>query len=182
MVDTSLSGAAALNSGLLLTRIVLGAGIAAHGAQKLFGWFGGYGIRGTGGFFESLGFRPGAAFALAAGLGELGGGLLLALGFLGPVGPALVVTVMVAAMLAAHRGHGFFASENGIELPLVYAAGAAVFAFSGYGGYALDAPLGLQGLRRPEAAWIALALAVVLGLATNALRRPASAPAAGAPS
>jgi putative oxidoreductase len=181
MFDTSPSGAAALNSGLLLTRIVLGAGIAAHGAQKLFGWFGGYGIRGTGGFFESLGFRPGAAFALAAGLGEFVGGLLVAVGLFGPVGPALVVTVMVVAMLAVHRGHGFFAGGNGIELPLVYAAGAAVFAFSGYGAYALDAPLGLRGLSRPETAWIALALAVVLGLATNALRRPASPAAAGAP-
>src|SRR5580704_3862542 len=68
-----------INSGLLVARIVLGLLIAGHGAQKLFGWFGGYGLAGTGGFFEGIGFRPGQVFAFFAGLGEAGGGLLMAL-------------------------------------------------------------------------------------------------------
>ena len=75
---------------LLIARLVLGGGMFAHGAQKLFGWFGGYGIKGTGGWMESMGFKPGNLFAAAAGLGEAGGGLLTALGIGGPLGPALV--------------------------------------------------------------------------------------------
>ncbi|HEY8370791.1 MAG TPA: DoxX family membrane protein, partial [Thermodesulfobacteriota bacterium] len=63
-----------MDAALLIARLILGLGLAAHGAQKLFGWFGGYGIKGTGGFMETLGFRPGALFAVAAGLGEVGGG------------------------------------------------------------------------------------------------------------
>ena len=81
-----------MDAGLLVARTVFGLVMAAHGSQKLFGWFGGYGLAGTGGFFESLGFRPGRFFAALAGSGELFGGLLLALGFLGPVGPALVLS------------------------------------------------------------------------------------------
>src|SRR5438034_9229732 len=79
-----------LDLGLLLIRVVLGLIFAAHGAQKLFGWFGGYGLAGTGGFMESLGFRPGKTFAAEAALGEFVGGLLFALGFLGGVGRALL--------------------------------------------------------------------------------------------
>lgn len=60
-----------MDTGLLTARLILGLALSAHGVQKLFGWFGGYGFRGTGGFLDSLGFRPGALFALAAGLGEL---------------------------------------------------------------------------------------------------------------
>src|SRR5665213_371156 len=72
---------------LLIVRLVIGLGFASHGAQKLFGWFGGYGLAGTGGFFESIGFKPGKLFAGAAGASELIGGLLLALGLGGPIGP-----------------------------------------------------------------------------------------------
>ena len=75
-----------LDVGLLLIRLVIGLSFMAHGAQKLFGWFGGYGIKGTGGWFESMGMKPGALVALLAGLAEFGGGLLLALGLLTPVG------------------------------------------------------------------------------------------------
>src|SRR5919109_3686243 len=96
------------SAGLFVIRLVLGLAMAAHGAQKLFGWFGGHGLAGTGGFLEQqLGFRPGRLFALAAGLGEFGGGLLLALGFLGPVGPAIMIAVMIVAMRTVHVGHGF---------------------------------------------------------------------------
>src|SRR5215217_1960137 len=105
----------AISIGLLLLRLVVGFAMAAHGAQKLFGWFGGYGIAGTGGFFESLGFRPGRLLAIAAGLGETIGGVLLAAGLLGPVGPALMLSVMIVAS-SLHWGNGLLASSNGIEL------------------------------------------------------------------
>src|ERR1044072_3276783 len=84
--------------GLLVARVVLGLLMAAHGAQKLFGWFGGYGIAGTGGFMESLGFRPGRFFAAAAGTTEFAGGLLVALGLLGPLGPAMIISTMIVAI------------------------------------------------------------------------------------
>src|SRR5207237_6327897 len=112
-----------MNSGLLILRVVLGLVLAAHGAQKLFGWFGGYGIAGTGGFFESIGFRPGRLFAAAAGSGEFAGGLLVALGFLGPIGPALMLSVMIVAAVSVHWGH-LFATNNGIEVPLLYGTAA----------------------------------------------------------
>jgi len=76
-----------MDTGILIIRVFFGVAIAAHGAQKLFGWFGGYGIEKTGGFFESLGFRPGAIFATAAGLSEMVGGLLLTVGLFTPFEP-----------------------------------------------------------------------------------------------
>src|SRR5438132_76626 len=110
-----------MNEGLLIVRLVFGLMMAAHGAQKLFGWFGGYGIAGTGGFLETVGFRPGKLMAAAAGGGEFASGLLVALGWLGPIGPALMVSVMtVASSLHLHKG--LLSTTNGIELPLVYGA------------------------------------------------------------
>jgi len=131
-----------MDLGLFIARLVVGALIAAHGAQKLFGWFGGYGIAGTGGFFEGLGFRPGRLFAAAAGLAEWGGGILLALGFFEPVGAALVVSVMIVAMVAVHWPNGVLAA-NGIELPLLYAGATAALALTGPGAFSLDAAFGL---------------------------------------
>src|SRR5438477_9035650 len=103
-----------MDFGLLVARVVFGSLIAAHGAQKLFGWFGGYGLAGTGGFFEQLGFRPGRFFAAAAGLAELGGGVLLALGAFGPLGAALVLSVMIVAIAAVHWPNGIM-GQNGME-------------------------------------------------------------------
>src|SRR5262245_43520782 len=110
-----------MDMGILIGRLIIGLAMAAHGAQKLFGWFGGYGIAGTGGFFEGLGFRPGRFFASGAGLAEFFGGLLTAFGLFGPFGPALIILVMVVAAVAVHWPHGFFAMSNGIEMPLLYA-------------------------------------------------------------
>ncbi len=166
-----------MDTGLLIARLILGLSLGAHGAQKLFGWFGGYGLKRTGGFFESLGFRPGALFALAAGLGELGGGLLTAAGFFGPVGPALIILVLLVAIFTVHWTHGFFAQSNGIELPLAYVAAALGLAFAGTGAYSLDGLFGLATLSQPAAAWIAIAVAVGLALANLALRRPEPATA-----
>src|SRR3954464_14572500 len=107
--------------GILIIRVSFGVAIAAHGAQKLFGAFGGYGLKGTGGFFETLGFRPGILFAALAGLSELGGGLLLVLGLLTPVGAVAVLAAMIVAIGSVHLKNGFFAANSGIEMPFLYA-------------------------------------------------------------
>src|SRR5262245_523102 len=161
-----------MDEGVLVIRLVFGLLMAAHGAQKLFGWFGGYGLTGTGGFFESLGFRPGRFFAALAGSAETAGGLLVALGLLGPVGPALIVSVMIVAALTVHWPHGVFAQNNGIEVPLLYAATVVGLALSGFGVYSFDAALGLTPLWTPEVSWSVLALGAIGGLANLALRRP----------
>jgi putative oxidoreductase len=161
-----------MHEGLFIVRIVAGVLMAAHGAQKLFGWFGGYGLAGTGGYFEKLGFRPGRLFAGAAGVSELTGGLLIALGFLGPAGPALVVAVMIVAAVSVHWRNGLFAASNGIELPLLYGTVAILLVFSGPGRYSLDGVLGLTSLWTPELSWAALLAGSLGGAANLAARRP----------
>ena len=165
-----------LDLGLLLIRVVFGLVFAAHGAQKLFGWFGGYGIAGTGGFMESLGFRPGKAFATAAALSEFFGGLLLAVGFLGPVGPALLLSVMFVAGVTVHRKNAFFVATNGLEHPLIMATAAVGLGFTGPGRYSIDAALGDYRLLTPAAAWTVLGIGLLGGIANLAIRRPAAAP------
>ena len=167
-----------MDTGLLLLRLVFGGLMAAHGAQKLFGWFGGYGLTGTGGFFEGLGFRPGRLFAALAGATEVTGGVLLALGLLGPVGGALVVSVMVVAALSVHWQHGVFATSNGIEVPLLYGVAAVALALAGPGGYSLDALLGLDALWTSGITWAILTAGVLGGVANLAIRRQAEAVAA----
>src|SRR5690349_2315926 len=128
-----------MDTGLMIARLIFGLLMAAHGAQKLLGWFGGHGLTAVAGMFDSLGFRPGRLFAPAASLAELAGGLLMALGLLGPVGPALVVGVMIVAAVSVHWRNGVFAMSNGIELPLLYTAAAAALALTGPGRFSLDA-------------------------------------------
>lgn len=168
-----------MNIGFLMARVILGVAMSAHGAQKLFGWFGGYGPRGTGQFFEGLGFRPGVAFAVAAGLGELAGGLLTAAGLFGAVGPALIVTVMVVAMGTVHWVHGFFAQNNGIELPLVYAVGAAAIAFAGDLTYTIDRLVGITALSEPVATGILIGGAALAGVLMVVSRHVVAQPAHG---
>jgi putative oxidoreductase len=159
---------------LLLIRVILGLAIARHGAEKLFGWFGGYGIAGTAGFFEQLGWRPGKLFVLAAAGAELGGGLLTVLGLGGPIGPALIVMVMIVAIFSVHFIKGFAAANGGYELNTLYIAAALAPAFD-LGKYSLDQALGLTAYVTPAASWTALAAAVVLAGLNLLVRRPAPA-------
>jgi len=159
-----------MNEGLLVVRVVVGLLMAAHGSQKLFGWFGGYGIAGTGQFLEGLGFRPGRVFATLAGASETFGGLLIALGFLGPIGPAAVLATMIVAAATVHWGHGLFVMSGGIEVPLLYGAIAAGLALTGSGQYSIDAVLGLNSLWTPVVAWTVLLAGIVGGFGNLALR------------
>jgi putative oxidoreductase len=168
---------ATLSAGLLVARVVLGLLMAAHGAQKLFGWFGGHGLAGTGGFFEQLGFRPGKLFAATAATTESVSGLLVALGLLGPVGPALMLSVMIVAAVSVHAKNGVFASANGIEMPLLYAVGAVALALTGPGLFSLDAALGIGDFWTPALACAAMGVGAVGGIGNLLLRRPAPAAA-----
>src|SRR3954464_548123 len=150
-----------MDAGLLIARLVFGLLIAAHGTQKLFGWFGGYGLAGTGGFFESLGFRPGRHFALAAARRGFFGGLLVTLGFLGPIGPALILAVMLVASISVHWRNGLFAATNGVEVPLLYATVAIGVSLIGYGTYSLDSALGLVTFWTSGLIGLALAVGVI---------------------
>ena len=169
-----------MNEGLLLLRVVVGVTLAAHGAQKLFGWFGGPGLDGTARGLEMLGFRPGRRHAALAGLVEIGAGLLLAFGLFTPIAAALVSSVMVVAALSAHVKQGFFVTSGGFEYNLVLGAAGLTFAFTGPGRFSLDAATGLAA---DGAFWgLAALLGAVVGAAVQlAQRRPAQtveAPAA----
>src|SRR5688572_25929306 len=129
--------------GLLVLRAVLGLTLAAHGAQKLFGWFGGYGLKGTGQWLESIGMVPGRVQALLDGLAETGGGVLLALGLLTPIAAGIVVAVMLVAAVTVHSKGGFFLSKGGYEYTLVLGLAALSLAFTGPGALSLDALFGL---------------------------------------
>jgi putative oxidoreductase len=127
--------------GLLIIRLVVGLLFVAHGTQKLFGWFGGYGIKGTGGWFESIGVKPGATMAVLAGLTELGGGLLFALGLVTPLAAVLIIIPMLVAIAKVHGANGLWATANGYELNLLYIVIALGVALIGAGSYSLDAIL-----------------------------------------
>ena len=124
--------------GPVTLRVPVGIIFMAHGAQKLFGWFGGYGLEGTGGFFTSLGLEPGILMALLAGSAEFFGGLALVLGFLvRPAAGALAFTMLVA-IFRVHFDGGLFLSDNGYEYALALLAVSVALLFSGGGKASVD--------------------------------------------
>ncbi len=151
--------------GLLVLRVGFGLLLAVHGTQKLFGWFGGYGLTATAAAFGHMGYTPGKFFAALAGLCETGGGLLLALGLLAPLASAIALGTMINAVHQTwHEGFG-----KGYELPLVYAIAIVALAFTGPGRFSLDHDRPWQ---RQGASWGlgAVVLAVVAGLITLAVK------------
>ncbi len=148
---------------MLLLRVTVGLILAAHGAQKLFGWFGGGGLDATGKGFEGLGFHPGRRAALMAGLAEVTGGLLLALGLFTPLAAAIIVGVMVVAVGSIHFKNGFFNTGGGWEYNLTIVAAALAVVFTGPGPLSLDAALG-YALHGPRWGVAALALGVLAGV------------------
>ena len=146
------------NLAVLILRVALGGFMAGHGAQKLFGSFGGPGLQGTSGFMEMLGLRPGRPWAVLAGLSEFGGGVLTLLGFLNPVGPIGVIGSMAIATTKAHWGKPIWVTEGGAEFPVTNIAAATALMVGGPGKWSLDRAF---GVRLP--AWIApLGLVVVV--------------------
>jgi len=125
-------------------RVVVGLLFVGHGAQKLFGVFGGHGLKGTAGFFEAIGLKPGHIHASAAGIMELGGGLLLALGLLTPIASAALIAVMTAAVITVHAAKGVWSTNGGYEYNLVLAAVAFAVAAIGPGAWSLDNALGIS--------------------------------------
>ncbi len=126
-----------MDIGLLLIRLVVGLIMAGHGAQKLFGWFGGHGPKGTGGWMESIGIKPGTAMAVLAGLAELIGGLLFAAGLFTPLAAVLIILVMLGAIIKVHLANGFWVDKGGIEYPFVLIVIAVAVAMIGPGAYSI---------------------------------------------
>lgn len=161
-----------IDVGLLLVRVVVGGLLAAHGLQKLTGWFQGPGIAGHAGLLETLGYRRPRQMAWLHGLSETAAGLMLALGVLTPLASAAIIAVMLNAAVAVHARNGLWVQQGGYEYPLVLSVAAASIAVAGPGAIALDAWAGwdLSGM------WGAagIGLGVVIGAAALATRRATS--------
>jgi putative oxidoreductase len=150
--------------------------MAAHGAQKLFGWFGGHGLAGTGGWLESMGFKPARLHAYVNGMAELGGGILLAIGLLTPLGAAAVAGVMFVAIATVHWSNGFFNTSGGYEFNLLIVATSIALALTGPGDISIDH---LAGWNLAGPAWglAALGISAAAGASVIAMRKPRAAPA-----
>jgi putative oxidoreductase len=123
----------------LILRVPIGLILAAHGSQKLFGWFGGYGLEGTGQWMASVGLNPGFLMALLAGSAEFFGGVALILGLLTRPAAAISAVTMLVALFWVHWGQGFFLDTHGIEYALALLSATSALAFIGGGRYSLDA-------------------------------------------
>jgi putative oxidoreductase len=167
--------------GIILLRLLVGLALAAHGSQKLFGFFGGGGLAGTRTFFAGLGFRTPLVMAFVAGLSEFGGGLLFAFGFVTPLAALALTVVMLNEIGTVHWKKGFFNSAGGYEYNLLILATALAVTATGPGRFSLDHAFGWAG--RISGPWWALGvlvLAPLIALATLTLGRGARVPAATA--
>lgn len=152
---------------LTLLRILIGALFIGHGAQKLFGWFGGPGMEGHTGFMRSLGLQPASLWAWFSALGEFVGGLLLVLGLLTPVGAAAIIASMLMAIIKVHWQNGLWNTEGGFEFNLVLIANALLIGFAGPGLYALDNAINLPWSQ--PALFIISLVAAIIGVAVALL-------------
>ncbi|MEU0600001.1 DoxX family protein [Streptomyces sp. NPDC006393] len=152
-----------MDLGLLLLRLLLGGLLFGHGAQKMFGWFGGFGPTGTAGVFESWGLRPGKALVVVAACCELTAAASMALGLVPVLGAAVALGTMLVAV-SVNVSKGIWAQAGGYELPLVYGVLAAGLGFTGPGRWSLDHTLGLDDLAGARWGAAAVALGLVAGL------------------
>lgn len=156
--------------GLLTLRAVTGGLMVGHGAQKLFGSFGGPGIHGTAGWLESMELRPGHRWAALAGGSEFTGGLLTAVGLGGPLGPITMLGPMGMAIGKAHWGKPIWVTQGGAELPLTNVAVAIALMLAGSGQFSLDQAL---GIRVPKALAAVAFVGTLAGVAYGIMQRPA---------
>lgn len=163
---------------LVILQLAVGLTFAAHGAQKVFGWWGGPGLAGWEGALGHMGFRPARLWALASALVELGGGLLLAAGLLTPIVAAALVAQTVVIIGQVHWANGFFNTKGGFEFPLVLGAGAVAAGLAGPGALSIDAALGLSTAPALRAALLVAGLmAGLVALAVPRLSVGRSTPA-----
>ena len=158
-----------IDAALLVLRVGVGLVFAAHGAQKLFGWWNGPGITGWQGAMAHMGYRPAALFAWVSALIEFAGGLLLAIGFLTPLAAAVLMAQAVVIVGAAHWRNGFFSTAGGFEFPLTLGIGAAAILLAGPGALSVDAALGIAVA--PDVRILLGILGLAGGLVTLALPR-----------
>jgi putative oxidoreductase len=160
--------------GRFLLRLVVGGYFIGHGTQKLFGWFGGHGLEGTGAFFENLGLRPGKRHALAAGVAEAGGGALLVLGAATPVASAALTATMLTAINRVHLKNGPFVSDGGYEYNLVLIAAVLALTETGPGSPSIDEA---RGSKASGPKWAILSLLMGIAGAVGAHIVAGAAPA-----
>lgn len=153
----------------LIIRLTTGGLLAGHGAQKLFGWFGGVGLARTAGWLDSMGLRPARWWAAIAGLGEFAGGALTALGLFHPFGPLLIFGPMAVATGKVHWGKPIWAEQGGAELPVMNMSSALALLLAGPGRFSLDR---LVGIRVPRVLVLLWAVAILWGAALAVSQKP----------
>ncbi|GCE23385.1 DoxX family protein [Dictyobacter kobayashii] len=146
----------------LILRLFVGGLFVGHGAQKLFGSFGGYGLEGTAGWLESLGLKPGKLWAFSAGIGELGGGALTMLGLANPLGPIAIISSMCMAIAKGHWGKPIWATAGGAELPATDLVIALALAIAGPGNWSMDNELDIEVPEELTALAIVAAVGMVI--------------------
>ena len=154
---------------LLILQLGIGLTFAAHGAQKVFGWWGGPGLAGWEGAMAHMGFRPARLFAVTSAFAELGGGLLLAFGLLTPLAAAALVAQAVVIVGHVHWSNGFFNARSGIEFPLLLGIGAAAVGVAGGSAVGIDSFVGFS--LAPSVGVAIVAAGVIAGLVALAVPR-----------